>query len=517
MTNYAKSTDFAIKDALLTGNANKLVKGSEVDVEFSNLELADVSNVKRTSTTGSALLPIGTTLQRDAAPAVGYTRVNTLTQTLEWWTGTIWASAISLSSFSSLSPSTFNVQNFSGTGAQTSFVLTAAPPDENNTQIYIAGAYQQKNTYSVSGSTITFSSAPPIGTDNIEVMTIAALDFGYLPASNLGGIADLTAATIPLAGTELVVLWDGADNRKVTAANFTAGSVTTNANLTGHITSVGNAAVLGSFTSAQLAAALTDETGSGANVFATSPTLVTPALGTPSALVGTNITGTAAGLTAGNVTTNANLTGHVTSVGNAAVLGSFTSAQLAAALTDETGSGANVFGTAPTLIGDVALSTGSVVQGTAAKGVNFTANTPAAGMASQLLNWYEDGTCTVSLTPSSSGSITMNASYVTMQYTRIGRQVTVLGQIVVTSVSAPVGALLLNGLPFACGTGPSFLGSVSVLANNFAAAAVSQITGIMNSNSTVVTFYKYSAGAVSNLAGDVQAGTEMYITVTYFV
>jgi hypothetical protein len=61
-----------------------------------------------------------------------------------------------------------------------------------------------------------------------------------------------------------------------------AATVTTNANLTGHVTSVGNAAVLGSFTSAQLATALTDETGSGSAVFATSPTLVTPALGTPS-------------------------------------------------------------------------------------------------------------------------------------------------------------------------------------------------------------------------------------------
>ena len=66
--------------------------------------------------------------------------------------------------------------------------------------------------------------------------------------------------------------------------------MTTNANLTGHITSVGNAAVLGSFTSAQLATALTDETGSGANVFATSPTLVTPALGTPSSGDLTNCT-----------------------------------------------------------------------------------------------------------------------------------------------------------------------------------------------------------------------------------
>ena len=65
-----------------------------------------------------------------------------------------------------------------------------------------------------------------------------------------------------------------------TAGN--ASTVTTNANLTGHITSVGNATSLGSFTSAQLLAALTDETGTGANVFATSPTLVTPILGTPS-------------------------------------------------------------------------------------------------------------------------------------------------------------------------------------------------------------------------------------------
>ena len=87
---------------------------------------------------------------------------------------------------------------------------------------------------------------------------------------------------------------------------------------------------------------VTTSTGTGAVVLSNSPTLVTPALGTPSALVGTNITGTAAGLTAGNVTTNANLTGMVTSLGNAASLGSFTSANLAAALTDETGSGAAV-------------------------------------------------------------------------------------------------------------------------------------------------------------------------------
>jgi hypothetical protein len=165
-----------------------------------------------------------------------------------------------------------------------------------------------------------------------------------------------------------------------TASGLTAGNVTTNANLTGHITSVGNAAVLGSFTSAQLLAALTDETGTGAAVFANSPTLVTPALGTPSALVGTNITGTASGLTAGNVTTNANLTGHITSVGNAAVLGSFTSAQLLAALTDETGTGAAVFATSPTLV----TPTIGVATATSVNKVAITA--PATGSTLTLAN-----------------------------------------------------------------------------------------------------------------------------------
>ena len=51
-----------------------------------------------------------------------------------------------------------------------------------------------------------------------------------------------------------------------------------------------------------------------------SPTLITPALGTPDSGTLTNCDGTASSLTAGNVTTNANLTGPVTSVGNATTM-----------------------------------------------------------------------------------------------------------------------------------------------------------------------------------------------------
>lgn len=61
------------------------------------------------------------------------------------------------------------VQNFSGNGSTTVFTLSYDPGNENNTQIFISGVYQQKNTYSVSGTTLTFSTAPPVGT-TIEVM-----------------------------------------------------------------------------------------------------------------------------------------------------------------------------------------------------------------------------------------------------------------------------------------------------------------------------------------------------------
>jgi hypothetical protein len=62
-----------------------------------------------------------------------------------------------------------NVQNFLGDGSTTVFTLSFAPATENNTQVYISGVYQQKNTYGVSGTTLTFSEAPPDGT-TIEVM-----------------------------------------------------------------------------------------------------------------------------------------------------------------------------------------------------------------------------------------------------------------------------------------------------------------------------------------------------------
>ena len=63
----------------------------------------------------------------------------------------------------------YQVQNFTGTGSQTIFTLSSASLGENFTFVYINGVYQQKNTYTISGTTLTFSQAPPY-TSSIEIM-----------------------------------------------------------------------------------------------------------------------------------------------------------------------------------------------------------------------------------------------------------------------------------------------------------------------------------------------------------
>jgi hypothetical protein len=67
----------------------------------------------------------------------------------------------------------FNVYNFNGDGAAVAFTLGTSPGVENNTQVYIDGVYQQKNTYTVSSTTLTFSAAPP-NLSTIEVMVVTA-------------------------------------------------------------------------------------------------------------------------------------------------------------------------------------------------------------------------------------------------------------------------------------------------------------------------------------------------------
>ena len=101
----------------------------------------------------------GSTLTLDTAPLAGEKiSVHTIT-------GTIHDGTAALN------------QQFTGDGSTTAFTLNAAPGSENNTQVFINGVYQQKTDYTVSGTTLTFDTAPTNG-DIIEVNSFTVTNLG---------------------------------------------------------------------------------------------------------------------------------------------------------------------------------------------------------------------------------------------------------------------------------------------------------------------------------------------------
>ena len=109
------------------------------------------------------------------------------------------------------------ISNFSGNGTTTAFTLANNPGNENNTQVYIDGVYQQKTTYSVSGTTLTFSSAPPTGTNNIEVVMLTSTTVNT-PAA--GSVVTASMADDSVTGAKLV-------SSAVTTAKIADANVTT--------------------------------------------------------------------------------------------------------------------------------------------------------------------------------------------------------------------------------------------------------------------------------------------------
>lgn len=186
--------------------------------------------------------------------------------------------------------------------------------------------------------------------------------------TNLGGLSSALAASTYLtqvdaattyltqvdAASTYLTIADAGTGFQPLAANLTSWAAITRA--------AGFDAFAATASSANLKTLVTDETGSGALVFATSPTLVTPALGTPSAAVLTNATGlpVASGISG-------------LGAGVATFLATPSSANLASAVTGETGTGALVFATSPTLVTpNIGTATADSISMSGGAGVSHT-------------------------------------------------------------------------------------------------------------------------------------------------
>ena len=113
-----------------------------------------------------------------------------------------------------VSGSNLNIDTMTGDGSDTTLTLSINPVNENNTQVFIDGVYQSKSNYSISGTTLTFSTAPPNGS-SVEVMTMTQTDInvpvdGTITSAKLSG--DLTLpGDLSFADSNKAIFGTGSD------------------------------------------------------------------------------------------------------------------------------------------------------------------------------------------------------------------------------------------------------------------------------------------------------------------
>ena len=138
-------------------------------------------------------------------------------------------------------------------------------------------------------------------------------------------------------------------------------------------------------------------------------------------------------------------------------------------------------------------------------GIDFSAS--AGTGTSELLDDYEEGVYTATLTPATGGTITITTTGNELAYTKIGRLVYINGMIIIDSVSSPVGASVELNLPFAS----SNLGDA---AGRAAGTSVQNTTG----SYAVTPIYLFEGDSGADIlfdASTVVAGHRFYISLTY--
>jgi hypothetical protein len=115
-----------------------------------------VKNRQLQSGSSGVRLPTGSASDRPDYPLFGMIRYNTDLGFCEFYNGTIWQT------FGTGGVVNYTVDSFIGDGSTTDYTMTVAPADDAQVQVFVGSVYQEPTTaYTVSGTTLTFTSAPP--------------------------------------------------------------------------------------------------------------------------------------------------------------------------------------------------------------------------------------------------------------------------------------------------------------------------------------------------------------------
>ena len=170
--------------------------------------------------------------------------------------------------------------------------------------------------------------------------------------------------------------------------------------------------------------------------------------------------------------------------------------------------------------GNVNISNGNLVIGTAGKGVDFGINTGAAGKTSQLLDDYEEGTWT----PTVIGGVTPGTytlSGIKAYYTKIGNQVTIWASFGFSAASGGTNYIRIGGAPFSYKANSAVAGAILAGQLNTSASSSNGLILVPDTGGSNTTFYprlSIDNADPENIAiGAVSTSTTFQFTITYTV
>jgi hypothetical protein len=164
----------------------------------------------------------------------------------------------------------------------------------------------------------------------------------------------------------------------------------------------------------------------------------------------------------------------------------------------------------PTTIG-----VGDATPSASGSGISFPA-TQSASSDANTLDDYEEGTWTVTFTPSSSGSITLKPAVNLGSYTKVGRLVTITFGVTVDAVSSPIGLIEINlPLTLANLSERSSWGSVSIFVNASLSNVINYVALFEATSNRIAVYLGNSTGVSVTSANQIVANTEIFLTASY--